>query len=568
MIKYRSIIKQVLSISKPKIFDLLEEGYSRHNFKADFMAGLTVAIVSIPLSMGFAISAGLTPMQGVYSAVVGGVISAILGGCRHQISGPSAAFIIIIAETLHLYGNNGLLLIVMVTGIILILIGLFHLGDYIRFIPFPARYGITTGVAIVVCIAQIKNLLGLDFVSGGFSTNVAGKIMQIIAHLPETNIISLVMGISTIAGLVILKKIRPSWPNIILIIIIGGLVKFFFHLPLDTIGTKFGEISATLPIPSLPVLDWSLIWQTLPISFSFAVIVYSQTLISAIMVDESTGDRHDSKLEMISQGLANIIVASIGGMVLTGTASRSSANVNSGSHSPISGLLQAIFLLLFVLLAASLIEHIPLVSLSGVLVFVAWNMLTKQNLHKLLTAPRFDGVIFVMTILVMVFWGITNALIAGSLLGSFVFVGRMKSLTSSKHKMEGLKNFTAFKYDKKNDEYLSITPTTKSSILVCHLQGVLFFAAAKKVDEVFSYINKTQKAVIIDFAKVSVVDISIANLLYRVMFGFRKKGIKVIISGASSQVKTEIAHQDIKPAVNIYTKDVKEALDYLKQKLN
>ena len=412
----------------PKLVTVLREGYSLANLRADAIAGLTVAIVALPLSMAIAIASGASPAQGLYTAIVGGFIISALGGSRFQIGGPAGAFIVLVAATVALHGMDGLILATFLSGLLLAAIGFLRLGTYIKFIPFPVTVGFTAGIAVIIFASQIKELLGLTL-EGGEPGPLLEKLPVLWAALGSITPVAIALSAGTAAIIVGLKKVRPHWPGMLIAVAGAAAITAAFDLPVATIGSRFGGIPSSLPIPALPDFTPAKIMAVLPAALSFTLLGAIESLLSAVVADGMTGRRHRSNCELVAQGIGNVASSLFGGFCVTGTIARTATNVRAGAHGPVSGMLHSLFLLLFMLLAAPLASYIPLAALAGVLAVVSWNMIEKSAIAVLLRAGWGDAAVLAVTFLLTIFRDLTEAIIVGFALGSVLFIHRMSQAT-------------------------------------------------------------------------------------------------------------------------------------------
>lgn len=367
----------------PKLITVLREGYKLADFRADVVAGLTVAIVALPLSMAIAIASGASPERGLFTAAIGGFIISSLGGSRFQIGGPAAAFTVVVATTIANHGLDGLLLATMMAGVFLLLMGLLRLGSYIKFIPYPVTVGFISGIAVILFAGQIRDLLGLSL-SGKEPPDFIPKIEALSAAIASINPAAVGISIATVVIIVGLKRLRPTWPGILIAVGVGAVASYLLHLPIETIGTRFGGIPGSLPMPHLPPFSLEKMQAVLPDAITFTLLGAIESLLSAMVADGMTGRRHRSNMELVAQGLANIVAPLFGGLPATGTIARTATNIRAGAKGPVAGMLHAVFVVLFMLVAAPLASYIPLAGLAGVLVVVAWNMAEKHEIAMLL----------------------------------------------------------------------------------------------------------------------------------------------------------------------------------------
>jgi SulP family sulfate permease len=354
----------------PKLATVLREGYRLADMKADVIAGLTVAIVALPLSMAIAIASGVTPDRGLYTAIVGGFLVSLLGGSRFQIGGPAGAFIVLVSATVAVHGIDGLILATFMSGLILMAVGLLRLGTFIKYIPYPVTVGFTAGIAVIILASQLKELLGLTL-AGEEPGPFLPKMAALAAALPTINLAATIVAVLVILLIVLIRRLRPRWPSYLIAVGLAAVSTWLFNLPVETIGTRFGGIPSSLPAPHLPEITVARLVELLPAALSFALLGGIESLLSAVVADSMTGRRHRSNCELVAQGVANMGSALFGGICVTGTIARTATNVRSGARGPVAGMLHSIFLLLFMLVAAPLASYIPLAALAAVLAVVA-----------------------------------------------------------------------------------------------------------------------------------------------------------------------------------------------------
>ena len=403
---------------RPKLVTTLTEGYGLDAFRHDVMAGLTVAVVALPLSMAIAVASGVTPERGLFTAIVGGFLVSALGGSRFQIGGPAGAFIVLVAATAAKFGVEGLLLTVLVSGLMLTLIGASGLGSLIRYIPHPVTVGFTCGIAVTILASQLRDLGGLTL-AGAEPGPFLPKLAALSHALPTLNWSALAVGIGSAAVIFVLRAWRPGWPAMLIAIAIASVAALLLHLPVETIGTRFGEIPRGLPVPHMPQFSWALLSQILPASLSFTLLGGVESLLSAKVADGMTGRKHRSNMELVAQGIANIASAFFGGISVTGTIARTATNIRAGARSPLSGMLHSAFLLAFMVVAAPLASYIPLSALAGVLVVVCWYMAEKEDFLHLIRRWR-GAVVLIPTFGLTVFEDLTFGIISGCVIAALL----------------------------------------------------------------------------------------------------------------------------------------------------
>jgi SulP family sulfate permease len=401
---------------RPKLVSILAEGYSLARLKKDVPAALTVAIVALPLSMAFAIASGVSPERGLYTAIVGGFLVSALGGSRFQIGGPAGAFIVLVAATVARFGIQGMLVTVLMSGVFLTLLGLSRLGSLIRHIPHAVTVGFSAGIAVIILASQLKELGGLTL-HGAEPGAFLPKLMTLGRALPTLNPAALGLGLAVAALIFAQRRYRPSWPGMLLAVIAASIAAALAHLPVETIAGRFGALPHSLPTPSLPHMDAPLMLALLPAALSFTLLGGVESLLSAKVADSMTGRKHRANMELVAQGIANIASAIFGGMPVTGTIARTATNVRAGATSPLSGMLHAVFLMLFLLVAAPLAGYVPLAALAGVLVVVCWNMADRAEFAVLIRKwPA--GLVLTATFFLTIVKDLTFGIITGCVLAA------------------------------------------------------------------------------------------------------------------------------------------------------
>lgn len=543
----------------PKLVTVWREGYHLPQFKADFMAGLTVAIVALPLSMAIAIASGVTPERGLFTAIVGGFIISAFGGSRFQIGGPAGAFIVLVAATVQREGVDGLLLATMMAGVFLLAIGYLRLGTYIKFIPYPVTVGFTAGIAIIIFSGQIVELFGLKL-AGPEPGPLLPKLMAIGQAAGTVNISATLVAVLTIVTIVAVKRWRPGWPGMLIAVGLASLVVALLALPAETIGTRYGGIPRSLPFPTLPALGMGKIVAVLPDAIAFALLGAIESLLSAVVADGMTGRRHRSNCELVAQGFANIASALFGGICVTGTIARTATNVRAGAHGPVSGMLHSLFLLVFMLVAAPLASYIPLAALAGVLAVVCWNMFEKQAFATLLRASRGDALVLMATFLIVVFRDLTEGIVVGFALGSILFIDRMAKAIAVEADLvqDDVADSSGRAYDARE--------ASDVDTVVYRISGAFFFGAASTVGGVLDRIADQRKNFILDCSAVPFFDSTAANVIESAAHKARRAGVRFIISGASPQIRRTLINHGVKRPLVTYAASIGDARTQLTEK--
>ncbi len=547
----------------PKLVTVLREGYGLKHLQADALAGLTVAIVALPLSMAIAIASGATPAQGLYTSVIGGFLVSLLGGSRFQIGGPAGAFIVLVAATVHAYGMDGLLLATILAGVMLILIGLLQLGSYIKFIPYPVTVGFTTGIAVIIATSQVKDLLGLTL-AGPDPAELTDKIPALWAALPSFQPTAFAIALGVIASIFTVRRFRPAWPAMLIAVAGAAIICAVFHLPVETIGSRFGGIPAALPFPALPAISLEKVQAVLPSAVSFALLGSIESLLSAVVADGMTGRRHRSNCELVAQGVANIGSGLFGGICVTGTIARTATNVRAGAHGPVSGMLHAVFLLLFILVAAPLASYIPLASLAGVLMVVCWNMAEKQAFATLLRVSRGDALVLLVTFGLTIFRNLTEAILVGFALGSVLFIHRMSKATAIETQIPLVTEDEPDAPGDRRPPYDPATITTTDAVIL-RISGAFFFGATASIGAAFDRVADRQKALVIDLSSVPFLDSSGAHTIELLAAKAHRKGVPIYLTGTSHAMRQELFGHGLKPPLVHYDRTVETALHRIRQ---
>lgn len=517
----------------PKLVTILREGYGLRDLRADALSGLTVAIVALPLSMAIAIASGATPERGLYTAIIGGFLISCFGGSRFQIGGPAAAFTVIVATTISRHGLDGLFLATLMSGAFLTLIGLLRLGSYIKFIPYPVTVGFISGIAIILLVGQVHDLLGLTLV-GRDPPDILSKLSAIATSLPTLNPFAVAISLATMAMILGLKRLRPTWPGILIAVILAALAGFAFHLPIATIGSRFGGIPSHLPLPAFPAISLAKLRDVFPDAINFTLLGAVESLLSAMVADGMTGRRHRSNMELVAQGIANMASALFGGLPATGTIARTATNVRSGARGPVSGMLHAVFICLFMLIAAPLASYVPLAALAGVLVVVAWNMAEKHAIITLVRTSWGDTLVLLVTLGLTVFRSLSEAILIGFSLGALLFIHRMSTATGVSAHVPAVPDDIADTIGPRTpyDASLAADP----DVAVYRITGAVFFGAAGTIGAVLDSIADRHKAFILDVGAVPFIDSTAANAIAGVIHNARRHGTSVLISGASNDI--------------------------------
>ena len=510
----------------PKLYEVIRsKGYNTQYFRRDAVAGLTLAIISIPLGMAFAIASGVSPAQGLYTAVVAGFFIALLGGCRYQIGGPTGAFVVIIFNTLQQYGYAGLTMTMLIAGIVMIAAGYLRLRTYIKYIPYPVVLGFTSGIAVLLFSTQVKDMLGLDIAS--VPAEFLPKWRVYLENLGKFSWTAVFITVLSLGIIFYVKFRRPNLPAFLLGVVGSTLIVALFSLHIDTIGSKFGGIPHFIPLPKIPEFDIDLALKVMPSALAIAFLVSIESLLSATVVDAMSGDNTNANAELIGEGIANLASACFMGIPATGAIARSATNVKAKAYSPVSGIMQSVFILLFMLLLSPAAQYIPLACLSSVLIIIAYNMFNFPKFWHLLQGPRGDRITLIVTFLLTVMVDLNTAISVGFIMSSVIFMHRMS------REIEVANDESVLEYVSRGQD-ISDTLNEKG-VISLRLSGPLFFGGASQVSMFFRQMHDVPKVLIFRMGSVPVVDASGANILVEFIRKLKQYDTKIIFSHLKAQ---------------------------------
>ena len=411
---------------KPKLLSVMKT-YNKEQFIKDVIAGLIVAIIALPLSIALAISSGVSPEQGLYTAIIAGFFISLLGGSRVQIGGPSATFMVVVYGVVATHGTEGLLITTILAGIILILFGLCKLGSMIKYIPYPITVGFTSGIAVTIFSSQIKDFFGMNI--GTVPTEFIEKWIYYFESFDKARLLPFIIGSLALAILIIWPKINKKIPGSLIAIVVTTFLVSVLKLDVQTIGSQYANLSSSFPMPSIPHFTWAKIQVLLAPAFTIAFLCSMESLLSAVVSDGMIGSKHRSNMELVAEGIANIASGLFGGMPATGAIARTVANIKNGGRTPIAGIIHALTLLFILLVLMPLVKLIPLATLAAILIMVSYNMSEWRMFKKLLHAPKSDVAVLLTTFFLTVLFDLTLAISVGMVLSSFLFLKRMTDVT-------------------------------------------------------------------------------------------------------------------------------------------
>lgn len=527
-------------VFQPKIFETLKH-YSKEKFTADLMAGIIVGIVAIPLAVAFGIASGVGPTEGLVTAIIAGFIISFFGGSRVQIGGPTGAFIVIVYGIIQQHGLAGLLIATIMAGIMLILMGVFKLGNIIKFVPYPVIIGFTAGIAVTIFSTQIKDLFGLDI--DNLPANFVDKWIVYFKNISETNLVTLLLGVLSILIIVLVPKISKKIPGSLVAIVVVTVAVWLLNSSgtfghIKTIGDIY-QLPSGIPSPKMPTLTLAegttiidLMVQLFPAAFTIAMLGAIESLLSAMVADGVIADKHNSNTELIGQGIANIVTPLFGGIPATGAIARTMTNINNGGRSPIAGIIHAVTLLLVLLFLGELVGYIPMACLAGVLVVVSYNMSGWRSIVALRKMPMSDNAVMWITIVLTVVFDLTIAIEIGLLLSVVLFLKRTSEATSIK--IFGSEIDPNIESDLELHEEKLLVP---EGVAVYEIDGPYFFGVANKFDEIMTRMSKPPRVRIIRMRRVPFIDSTGLHNLENLCIQSRRQGSIVILSGVTMQVR-------------------------------
>lgn len=535
------IAESAFQLYVPKLVTLLRRGYHFDDFRHDLAAGLTVAVVALPLAMALAIASGTTPEKGLYTAIVAGFLISLLGGSRVQVGGPTAAFIPVVFNVIDKHGFGGLILCTLLAGCMLIAAGVLRFGVLLKYIPKPVVTGFTAGIAVSIFSSQVKDLLGLDMVK--VPADFFPRWAAYAQHLPGFSAATVALSAICIAAIVLLRRLRPTWPGFLLVVVGGAAVATLGGLPVDTIGTRFGGIPDALPAFAFPHIPFERTRELLPVSFTIAFLAGVESLLSAVVADGMIGGRHRSNCELVAQGVANIGSALFGGLPATGAIARTATNVRSGARTPIAGMLHAVCLLVFMLVLAPLIQYVPLATLAAILVMVAWNMAEIESFRHLMSGPIGDRAVLLLTFILTVVFDLTVAIEVGVVLAAFLFMHRMAGVVAMESHVPLIEEDRADVIHPSGPDQRAQLPR---GVEAFQISGPLFFAVASRLDDVLNQFFDPPRVFILRLGEVPLIDSSGVTALAQMLQRLRRTGTQVIFSGLREQPRAILSDMGIR----------------------
>jgi SulP family sulfate permease len=511
----------------PKSVECLKT-YKRSDFAADMTSGITVGLVALPLAMAFGISSGVTPQAGIYTAIIAGFLISALGGSKTQIGGPTGAFVVVIAAIVAKHGLSGLLMVTMMAGAILVFLGLTGLGNAVKFIPRPVIIGFTNGIAVLIASTQIKDFLGLR-VNGKVPSEFIERMRFIAENLNRADFLAIAIALASLAVILLIPRFTNRVPGSIIALLGATVCVGVLGIPVETIGSKFGGIPIGLPEFQMPVFRMDLIIPLLPSALTVALLAAIESLLSAVVADSMSNDRHNSNVELVAQGIANLTVPLFGGIPVTGAIARTATNIRAGARSPFSGMIHALTLLAIILFAAPLARFIPLATLAAVLFVVAYNMGEWREIPMILRLNRKEISVWLITFVLTVAADLTIAVEVGMMLAALLYIYQVSRTTVvaplTSEAIQNAKDHIV--QDLNIPHYISIF----------HIQGPLLFGAAEKLSQLSYQIDDLQPIVVLRMRYMTAIDATGLYAIEQFYDKLHESGRTLLLCGTRGQPK-------------------------------
>ncbi|MFH0708894.1 MAG: SulP family inorganic anion transporter [Pseudomonadota bacterium] len=528
--------KSLFKLLEPKLITYIKKnGYTKEDFFKDALSGLSVAIVALPLAMAIAIASNLPPERGLFTAIVAGFLISALGGSRYQVGGPTAAFIVTVALVAMKHGYEGLVLATIMAGFLLIIMAFVRAGELIKFIPYPVITGFTSGIALLIVFSQLRDFFGLSITT--MPPDFIDKLILYITHLHETNFYAVIVALISIGIILLMTKKYPKIPGPIVVVVFSALAVWLLNIQIDTIESRFGAIPSMLPTPTFPAITFEKIRLLFPDAITIAVLAAIESLLSAVVADGMAGTKHKPNTELLAQGVANIASSVFGGLPATGAIARTATNIKAGAVSPISGIMHAFWLLLFMILLAPMIVKVPLAALSAILIVVAWNMAEIKHIRSIMKAPRSDRVVLFVTFALTVLVDLNFAIQAGISLAAILFIHSMMQAVEIKSYNDD---------DEENDD----PDATSKKIIpigveVYEINGPLFFGIAEKLVDTLALFEAPPKAFILRLRHVPMIDAAGLHALEVLNQRLQEQHSVLILSGVNKTVRMYIRNSKL-----------------------
>lgn len=521
----------------PKLVTCLAEGYGADGFRADAIAGLTVAIVALPLAMALAIASGASPYQGLVTAIVAGFLISALGGSRLQVGGPTGAFVVVVHQVIADHGYDGLILATVIAGILLVLLGVARLGVVMKYIPQPVIAGFTAGIGVIILTSQLAAFAGIP--DADMPADVLGRLVALAGSIDAVSPATLGVGLASLAAILVLRRLRPGWPVFLIAVGLAAVFVALGGLPVPTIEDRFGALPSGLPAPALPDFSLEKVRAVMPAALTIALLAGIESLLSAVIADGMAGTRHRSNCELVAQGLANIGSGLFGGLPATGAIARTVTNVKSGGRTPVAGMIHAVALLLILAVAGGLAGRFPMPALAAVLLVVAWSMMDVPHVWRLLRGPAGDRMVLIVTFVLTVLVDITVAVQVGVVLSALLFMRRMGQAVTIEHRPlipddlpDGESRLA--RADRADGVALP------SDVILFRVSGPFFFGAAWRLRDALKPSGGRLRAVVLDLSDVPFIDATGASALEDMATRLSRAGVPTVLVAVPPSVAADI----------------------------
>jgi SulP family sulfate permease len=517
-------------------------GYSLGDLRRDVLAGVTVAIIALPLAMALAIASGATPQQGLITGVVAGFLISAFGGSRYLIGGPTGAFVVVVFNVIQQHGYDGLVLATLMAGLMLLGAGIGRLGSWIKYIPLPVVTGFTSGIAVIIAVSQLGELLGLD--PRGVPGDVVGKVRVYFERSDQVQLAAVAIGCGALAAMFALRRWAPSLPGLLIVLVIASTVAFMLSLPVPTIGSRFTDVQLAFSAPHIPEVSLARLAELVPTAFTIAFLAGVESLLCAVVADGMTGSRHRSNTELVGQGIANCASALLGGLPATGAIARTATNIRAGARTPIAGMVHAVLLLLLALLLEPYVRYLPMAAAAAVLLVVAWDMSEIERFRHLLGAPPGDRVVLLLTFVLTVTVDLTVAIQVGVVLASILFMHRKAEavrLQSHESLIRGDDNNS----DTSAPRDADVRRQLPKGVEYLELQGPFFFGVANLFADVIGRIEAAPHACVLVLRDVPLIDASGAAALRDFAEHCRRKGTRLMLAEVRPNVAEALGRMGV-----------------------
>lgn len=513
---------------EPKLLTVLREGITREDFLRDALAGVVVGIVALPLAIAFAIASGVRPEQGLYTAIVAGFLISTLSGSRVQIGGPTGAFVVLVFGVVQQFGYDGLVVATLLAGGLLVAMGIARMGAVIQFVPYPVTVGFTTGIALIIAVGQVPDGLGLRL--GAVPSQFLPRVASYARGLPTVSPWAVVTLVASILVVVLWPRVSRRIPGPLVALLATTVAAQLLHLPVQTIGERYGAVPTGLPAFRLPHVPLAQVPALISPAVSIALLAGIESLLSAVVADGMTGRRHRANAELVAQGVANLVSPLFGGIPATGAIARTATNVKNGGRTPIAGIVHALTILLILTTLGRWVGLVPLATLAGILMVVAYNMSEWRVFKGLLRGPRSDVLVLVSTFALTVLVDLTVAIQVGVVLAALLFMRRMAEVTQVRSVTDQLSGAERVGFEAENPDVVLPEGTE-----VFEIAGSFFFGAAQRFSEALGEIQRQPRIVILRMRDVFAMDATGLRALEEVLARFRRNGVTLLLSGVRAQ---------------------------------